>query len=920
MIEISDYNDFGLAVGLISYPFNEDGKDLFNEVFKNDLFYNHRNNLSKLTPETLDWELYTPRGYRLFGSYGLAVLSLIDDYAFCNRIFNDNHTHTSTTKKWGAKIITGISDSKDYLLHKAQQTFLRNEQKYPFIGIMKLKIDHRLLFGEGINFTILVKKAISNAFLAFIDPESSDYFIVDCFDNDELSVFAFSNDLYSIHAFFHEIQGLSNQQIKKLVSEKSGSLFIHESDAKDVNKQLFVSCYINLGYDVEYKTDNTNFLSLNKHSDGSSSLNPKLNFICETKPGHDNEFKSVVSTYFRRLKIEYELSSNITGGSITLITLPVEMISAVEKLCIIPEFNKHVQRVKVSLKSFNTEYITINESNKSIHKYEPKGFDVDFISKIKRSLNQCGVSKVVRERLLSIYRLYNDSIGNLLHAAYFEELYDSLLHIETLIEKYSHDAAKPIKEMDKELTSTISAFEEAFYNRFHEKGMSNANLEYNGSIQQYLTSFNFLYKQILRGISPSQGKESESYRAAFASITGYERVSSTKMNLQLNINQITYPEFFATTILKEAANHVNPLMVNYPVPSETCLKEFQMRFSLWKSFVSSENSFNKIKFFLDKDMLTVYNDEIFRIVHDRLDKELLDYLVLDQFVYHFGFQRNFELYWHFYWKTFLQTSNSYFRNGQIDRSRFIEMLFRLIMVGISDYSKIPPDDINAKCTQDAFLNEQENKPYDSLLSDLWFTCFCKIRKCAKNIYNTLNIYEYAELCEDVISVTEHQLARLTPYADQIVRAVGKEAHKNGKEVESFRINRQILNYRDKVALDMRRFLLNHQLVIPNPTAHGYEGGVSPDYGICLLHAFLCETIDLDFYKKQDPVIKSVPRDVNGNKHHIIKDVLDNMINMPTDPFGGLLIPDFSIRKRYFSLRTTLYRSMWHYKMISEKFN
>lgn len=474
--------------------------------------------------------------------------------------------------------------------------------------------------------------------------------------------------------------------------------------------------------------------------------------------------------------------------------------------------------------------------------------------------------------------------------------------------------------MDKELTSSISAFEEAFYNRFHEKGMPNANLEYNGSIQQYLTSFNFLYKQILRGISPSLGKESESYRAVFASITGYERVSSTKMNLQLNINQITYPEFFATTVFKEAANHVNPLLVNYPVPSETFLKEFQKRFSLWKNFVSSESSFNKIKFFLDKDMFTTYNDEIYRIVHNRLDRELLDYLVIDQIVYHFGFQRDFELYWHYYWKTFLQTSNSYSRNGQIDRSRFVEMLFRLIMVGISDYSNIHTDDVNAKCTQDVFLIEHENKPYDSLLADLWLTCFRKIYRCAKNIYNTLNIYEYTELCEDVITVTEHQLARLTPYVDDIVRAVGKEAHKKGTKVESFKVNQRILNYRNKVTQDMRRFLFNHQLVIPNRSAHEYEGVISPDYGICLLHAFLCETMELDLYKKKDPVIKSVPRDVDGNKHHILKEVLDNMTNMPTDPFGGLLIPDFSIRKRYFSLRTTLYRSMWHYKMISEKSN
>ena len=904
-MEILDYNDFGLAIGLISYSFKVDGKQLFKEVFEEDLFKNHRNNLCNTTTETIDSSLYKPKGYRLFGNHGLAVLSLIDDYAFCNRIFNDNHTHKTTAKyKWSSKIITGVSDSKDYIYDKAKKTFLSETLEYPFIGIVKLKIDHRLLRGKGIKFTYLVKKAISECISVVDESVKFDHIVIDCFDNDELTVIAFSNDLTSIHRFTEKIRELKNDNVVLFASESEKNLFRYTvkntitGEDKDIDKHVFTSCHINLGYHIKHEIEK-------EECEGMEMV-----FICETKPGHYAEFKEWARKYFA----EHKPNLSITGGSIAHIILPVHNISIIETQCLSTDFNDHVRKVKISLRIKENEIDSkLPESHERIRNEEIP-FSQEDIHSIRKKLHQCGVSKIVRERLLSIYRLYNESAGNLLHAAYFKELEGALRDMKTVLDNFLDDETLSIKEMDESLSGAIIAFEEAFYNRFHEKGLSNNNLEYNGSVQQYLTSFDFLYKQILRIILPVE----DFYEKVFASITGYERVSSERMNLQLNINQITYPELFATTIWKEAANHINyVLLEDYNV--QYTGDEAWYRHSLWKSFITADTSFEKIKFFLDDASLASHYDEVYGIVQNLIGGEktskgktkgsqFLDYLIIDQIVYHFGFQRNYEMYWHFYWKYFLQTSNVYFRKGEVDREYFIDMLLRLMIVGISEYSCASFCDakqISRKSNYKSFLDQQREKPFDSLMADLWLSCYDKVYKCAESIYKTLNTYDFTAVSEDQICVMEHTVASFVPSYNNML-----EKFKNRKYTDSHEINRYLLDIRKNRINVMRRNF--YDFTYPIKADKTPE---SPDYAICLLYAFLHETMQLDLYGKQEPIIRSVPRDSDGVKCFLKEDSVSNKtINMLADPFGGLLIPDFSIRKKYFSIRTTFYRSIWDYQM------
>ena len=64
------YEEQGLFLGLISYPFSIDGKELYKKL--QSIFYSHKENLKKHSNESdpVDNQLYAPVAYRMFGTHG----------------------------------------------------------------------------------------------------------------------------------------------------------------------------------------------------------------------------------------------------------------------------------------------------------------------------------------------------------------------------------------------------------------------------------------------------------------------------------------------------------------------------------------------------------------------------------------------------------------------------------------------------------------------------------------------------------------------------------------------------------------------------------------------------------------------------------------------------------------------------------
>ncbi len=920
----------GLVLGLIAYPFQLEGKELYREVLEKQFFSNYKNGIDKYSLQKLPNHLYDPRGYRLFGNYGLLVVSLIDDFAFCDRIFHANHGYRDTDKnetkyQHSSKVITGISCAKTpaYLENKAKQTFLRKgddhtEKRYPFIGINKLKINNDLLFGHGCGIIEEIKEKI----LSLSNSRNNvgdicfDSIIVDSFDNDELVVISFSNNISELDSFFSSVRNLCHP-------------FNGASSASEIPvKKVFLSCYTNIGYDIDYRFDSEPLQG--KFIKVKNTDNIKIKLIWETKVGCYDEFKNYIHEVFEG---DTCFDSNLTGGKTLSHKANIDQIHKLEDICSNDKnVKKCIRRVKVVL---------LREEKPDKEKLDPKnkkgkdeGVDSDYdkfenfifepkdLREIRELLNACRVGKILRERLLKIYGLFNESLRNSLHAPYLLELHGALSYINKLLKGFRDSPQLEIGHIDEILSETITAFEEAYYNRFHQKDSRDINLEYNGGIQQHITSFDFAYKEILKLLQPENNSEkhkdkhNQQIEEAFLSVSGYERVSSMRMNLRININQITYPELFAISVWKEASNFTyNLLHQSYPgIPKDEAnielIKEVHQSEKIqltWNRFINNKESLINIGTLLKNQKYYNEDDEVFYILSKIVSKETIEYFFIDAQTFHFGFNRDYPLFYYAYWKYFLQISQYYDRNGKINKEYFIPYLLRLFMVGFrndysSEYERI--DGIS-------FLKGQRFKPFDPVFSELWLMCYEKVYLFAKTLWEELSKRYFEKVGDDRMAILDLYIVK-----DDLTF---KE--KIGKKVTF-----EILTF---YATDERRREIGFMKEkIKQAHLIDYENDInqSKDFIICLFNAYLQGIKELDEGRSVERKIKSVPRHVGGTillddeleknkKRDMNEDPLKKVIsNLPSDPLGGIFISNYETRGTYFSYRTSFYRSLWNYTM------
>ena len=910
------YEEYGLFLGLISYPFSIDGKKLYNDILKG-LFDNHKKNLNKCaSPDQINQCLYSPVAYRMFGTHGLAILSLVDDYAFCSRIFNPNHISSNidneVKNKFQSVVITGISETSPKTTNlkiKAEKTFLRKKDRFPFIGIIRLKIDYRLLQKQGCKtiqavrdwFTNKYKDSLVCRYISRYGVQL-EYLIVDCFDNDELVVIAFSDKIGVLYEFLDQIRRLNCEDV---------DIPYHKAVAE---KHIFASCHLNFGYHIEYNVNGSNNPSfLDVYDEKSNKITKKdkdalkINCLCETKPGHRIYFCEYIKEKFNPA----DFQRTITGGTIVHIKLPFEKIHKIEELCQKKNegFQKHLRRIKITLHDPRDPKLKKHDPDNSEDPFDANSIiKEDIISKIEALVKKIGISKIVREKLLSLFRLYNNCCYNQLQYLYFEELNPALQNIEHILSDLENRVN--IRELEEMLNEEIAALEEAFYNRIHNGKTPNTTLEYGGGIQQHLTAFNYTYKQLVGLLSFQDA------RSVYARITSAERVSSTRTHLNLNINHIIYPELFATTAWKEAANFSNRILLHKLEGSSH--KSLVDLVNTWYSFEGNPDSCKLLQYELFQRAEFQSNDPVFRVLKEILSNaQTLKYFINDYIVYHMAFQRDYKLMWHFYLKTMLQTTNCYHSLGKIKRSHVVSILLRLLMVALRETG----------CRKKAiseFLEQRHITPYDHLLADIWYDSFFKIREASEFIFNTLNNYGFTKLSELITLFSEIQIKRVETGLNDRIKNPDLEKMLSGLQNSDAKAQAEIcLNARKEFINQISEAFSQYRLIEPSKK-HLHDKRISPDFIVCILFAYLQQIYTLDgMTTETEPVLKSVPRNDLGE---IDTEVLCNQEICPTaihilaDPTSGFFIRTPDARNKYFALRTTLYRSLWNCRMKANILN
>ena len=896
------FEETGLFLSFISYPFYVDGKNLYTTTLEKS-FEEHKKALKRFDPSDDDDDcLYTPAGYRMFGSNGLVVISLVDDYTFFHRHFNKNHLQTllegyaDTEYNYNSVIVSGVTEKdKESLKQKARDSFLLHKNRFPYVGIIRIKVDHRVLRGKrhGMETIRKIKHQIDALADKHITKWSclAKHITIECFNNDELTTIAFSDSLFYLFDFLGEVRGIKNTDEK--IHQDYIDTSNNDGKKNPCEKHMFGTTYMSFGYDVEYqfddKIENANFIPAK-----AGELDKlKINCVVETKPGHCDVFAEYLENE-KMLEVE-PILKNISGGCSIVATMPLKNISKLEKLCLKPKddnllrnniFLRDVRKIKVSIKSpKGMEKCAIEaEHNSPADDKDP--IDQTYISQVKELLKKTGVSKLLRERMLALFELYNRAYKDLLQRFFLDELLPVIKDYYNMLNDM-YKRGNSIEEIEDAMNDEITNMENACYDRLHSDKHHTTPLEYSGGIQQHLTSLDFAYKAIRKAFGLDDPK-------TYVTVTGAHRAASERPLFMLNINDVVFPELFITAVWKEVANFAIELLRDdaYSIVNnvdDDYRQHIEGLLTGWSKFVQNDESVNILKYHLTRSNSYLSTDKVCRIVDSFDFKELLQYFCKDYIVYHFAFQTNFEMMWHFYFKVMLQTTACYRRLDEIDCKHFIYMLLRLFMVGL-----LSDDDDDRK-----FIEKQASVPFDSLLASDWIECYDKTKEVANNLFKTLQQYDFKGINNTLIYLND-------------LFIMGEKAAKANAAKTSAEITLEGLERRENLIQIMKNKFESSCLIVAESNI------TNTDFIICLFNAYMRCLIELD---KHNNVVKSLPRNDTGT---IVDNLaIDNAFSTPTlygnmtsllsDVTGGFFVPSATTRKKYFQLKTTLYKSLWNHR-------
>lgn len=920
------YESQGLFVGLISYPFNVDGAELYNKVLR-ELFKQHKTDYLRNLSDSTDDSLYQPAAYRMFGSNGLAVLSLMDEFAFGARIFNPSHvdlaTETADHFQYKCVALTGSSEqflkNRSYLLPRAKKTFLRKNKRYPFIGIIRIKVECRLLFGHGIDVTRAIKKRTEVLKKDLIIKTKGrrdesraqlESIIVDSYDSDELLMVAFANSFRILDSYFRDIRRMEARELKGIRWGKDGDL---------KTKHVCTACHMSYGYDYEFsfsKFPKKNFMEWAVEDDQDTE-NPherlyRVQCIVEPNPGHQAALCKDLEKGPLFPSLVPPCEKTVTGGSVVKFRIALEDIDALHKAAREPAgIQGHIRRIKLVLEArrdFGGEHPAekeldlLNEQQQPLIKEENK-------QRIKKQLRLLSISKITRERALALIDILNDCGRNPLQRLYFKLLTPAVENLETILKDFNDpDPEMPLEDIqhiEGRINSEINALETAIYNRMYNKMTPNAVLEYGGGIQQFLQAFGHAFRELVRVFSPDIADRQ------YLIISDAVKEFSTRSHTELNINHFIYPQLFCLTTWKEASNYTLQVLDKFEQSIATpsvMTKRKAEAFDVFQKLLRSDKALFELKNLVLNSISLQRNDHIYQTFEKLIDRSFLRYTLHDYVVYHFAFQRNFELMWRVNWKTFLQTSSCYSQRGVIHRVDFIYLMLRLMMVAYREKEETRKKRIWL------FLDKARTFCPDPLLIPLWAECFDKLKQITEKTYKALTLYSFQETGDTLINWSENVLVdnekildekRMKVFSSHLaISIIDAFSNQNSENIDLTEVS---LASREASIETIKNGIVNQSLSFMD---FDEVNPATPNNVICLMSAFLRAIDELDA-KPSSVLVNATPRDANGEIHFdAIKSLKGHISGVTADPIGGFMIPESENRRKFFVYRTIFYRTLW----------
>lgn len=892
-------DDCGVLIGLVSAPPALGEDDFFKMEIEEELSSHYKADRRKyMLKGEFDVSniLYTPIGYKSFGENSLMFFSLFDDFSYPNRVFHPFHGNRETkdSKKqyqnYDYQLVVGLNTMlrevgwSDSLEKQSLASVFKPKEllQYPFTCVTRFKVNGCFLCGNGLDFTELVKKKIHLLHRA----DGMHVVVLNGLGGDELILINFANTISELSEFVYKCRNLQIRDLnlpgygewyetilKQRVSVEKDKRYVWEE------AHVFTSAYSLPGYAIGCNESTCYDMQQEK-------FDVLFSFSWDIKPGHIKSFLSKFGLLLKDLNLPdggniYQMSSSAWRYSIHLKELGKCGVNLFEIMNALRNFDlerSNTRKLHTSISVNDTTANILEEVSKEIKiedhpnsrvLVEEYFYDGDFLRNLRRGLDKSKISKVLKERIMKMYHNYNDCIQDPVFFVSFIELRHFLDSFSSVVLSYANRLTSyASKEMHEWMDNSVRDFEHAYLNRFHQSSrmrtLSDFNLEWNGGIQQLISSMDFTYKTFMHVCG--MGKLNK-----FMYVSGYERVHVTDHSYRINMQHITYPELFVSTIWKELFNFLLTEGTKKDKKDSVPLKELCSDNFVYdlKNRVSLHYEFNK-------------ENAVCKTFLDLIDNEYIVSVIADTLSFYYGYNQNYDNFSYWYWRHLMQSSLYHELDGKLNKERFIMFLGRVLFIYV----------LSGKNGDDLRL-----KPFDSCLSEYWMLYF-------------EDVYSVVRILDEILDKKDFKRTMIgfsnklffTSYP-QIVEFMNEKTG-GDKQVVMAKMPILVKDIREKyVEKFMDDFSSNRLPLDKCEFPCNFIGSFLPSF-LCYLKALNEQGCNTD-------VAQMLQRDENG-KPDLAADEADCYSNILVDSFGGTFCIHGEVQRKYFAARSVFYMTIFHF--------
>lgn len=895
-MENNFYSDeCGVLIGLASAPAALKEDEFFKEEIEQELsnHYKAERNKYMLKGENNSSDIfYTPIGYKSFGENSLMFFSLFDDFSYPNRVFHPFHGNREAENgylNYDYQLVVGLNTmleeggeslKEQSLAHIFSHEMLR---KYPFTCVTRFKVNGCFLCGNGLDYTELVKKRIH----VLRQADDMHAIVLNGLGGDELILINFADTISELSEFVYKCRNLQIKDLKMAGHEEwYHTMLQHRLPVKEDKRydweeaHAFTSAYSLPGYAIGCNEDT----SYNMDKEKFDIL---FSYSWDIKPGHINSFIVDFNSLLDDLRLPagdkiFQVGSSVWKYSISLKKLDELGLNLFQIMNALRNFDlerNNLRKLHTSVSVSDVDADILKEVSKVIkiedHPntrifVEEYFYNSDFLKKLRLDLDKSRISKVLKERIMKMYHNYNDCIQDPIFFVSFIELRHFLDSFSLVVANYAnHKLNRDSKEVHEWMDNSVRDFEHAYLNRFHQSSrmrtLSDFNLEWNGGIQQLISSMDFTYKTFMSICGMKNLNK-------FMYVSGYERVHVTDHSYRINMQHITYPELFVSSIWKELFNFLltegTKADSKDALPLKSlCSEEFI--FDL-KNRVSLHYKFNK-------------ENVVHKTYLDLIDNEYIVSLIADSLSFHYGYIQDYDNFSYWYWRHLMQSSLYHELDGELNNKRFILFLGRVLFI----YA------LSGKDGEDLRL-----KPFDPSLSEYWMLYFEDVYSVVQIFYETL---EQKDFKRTMVGFSNKLLNTSYPEVEQLMKErVEQDSATNVEEG----IQRLIRDIRKMYIENFKADFTRNKLPLGRcDLPCNFIGSFLP--------SFLYYLRDLNELDCDGNVSQMLQRNGDG-KPDLAKEESDCYSNILADPLGGTFCIHGEVQRKYFAARSVFYMTIFHF--------